>query len=234
VFCLKNEKVKAILFDLGGTIFDIIERDAYARYKALNELGYDISLDEVRQCYHYGIGRLGPVEELGIEVTEKQEEAYIKASFAHFTESEALNLTRIHNGAHNVLRTLSKRFRLAIVTSRDALSSTKEELDNFDIRRFFTLIVTREVAAKYHGVKEIPLLPFEEQRKKLYECVIGLIRMDPKDFLCIGDSVGELLPAKKLGIRVIGVLTGFSDKEDMEKASIPTIQDLSQLLKILS
>jgi len=52
--------------------------------------------------------------------------------------------------------------------------------------------------------------------------------------LCVGDSVSELLPAKKLGIKTIGVLTGFSNKEDMEKAFIPTIQDISQLFKILS
>jgi FMN phosphatase YigB (HAD superfamily) len=30
-------RVKAIPFDLDGTIFDILERDAFARYKALNE-----------------------------------------------------------------------------------------------------------------------------------------------------------------------------------------------------
>jgi phosphoglycolate phosphatase-like HAD superfamily hydrolase len=49
----------------------------------------------------------------------------------------------------------------------------------------------------------------------------------------MGDSVGELEPAKKLGITTIGVLTGFSSKEDMKNASISTIQDLTQLVKIL-
>lgn len=58
--------------------------------------------------------------------------------------------------------------------------------------------------------------------------------MDPKNILCIGDSVGELEPAKKLGIETIGVLTGLSSKEDMKSASIPTIQDLTQLVKILN
>ena len=233
---MKDEKmkVKAILFDLDGTIFAITERDAFARYKALNELGHDVSLVEVKQSYRFGIGRLGPVKELGIKFTEKEEEEYIKASFAHFTERDALKLTKIHNGAYNVLSALSKRFRLVIVTSRDALSSTEEELECFKIRKFFKLIVTREVAAEYHGVKKIPLLPFQEQRKKLYECAIGLTKIDPGDMLCIGDSVGELEPAKKLGIKTIGVLTGFSSKEDMEKASISTIQDITHLVKILN
>ena len=226
-------KVKAILFDLDGTIFDITERDAFARYKALSELGYSVSLDEVKQSYRFGVGRLGPAKELGIRFTEKEEEEYIKASFAHFTEREAIGLTRIYNGAHNALSTLSKRFRLVIVTFRDALSCTEEEIECFKIRKFFDFVVTREVAAEYHGVRRIPLLPFQEQRKKLYECAIGLMKIDPGDMLCIGDSVGELEPARKLGIKTIGVLTGFSSKEDMEEASISTIRDITHLVKIL-
>ena len=227
-------KVKAILFDLDGTIFDIADRDAFARYKALNQLGYRVSLDEVKRHYHYGIGRMGIAKELGIEFTEKEEKQYVEASFAHFAKREnALRLTKIHNRAYDVLSTLSRRHKLILVTSRDALSSTEEELEWFSIRKFFTLIVTREVAAKYHEVKDIPLLPFQEQRKRLYECAIGLTKTDPGDMLCIGDSVGELEPAKKLGITTIGVLTGFSSKEDMKNASISTIQDLTQLVKIL-
>jgi len=227
-------RVKAILFDLDGTIFDIIERDAFARYKALNELGYNVSLDEVRRRYRCGMGQTDIVEELGIKLTQTEEEEYIKAGFAHFTTREAFNLTKIHSGAYEVLSTLSRKYKLAIVTSRDTISSTNEELEIFGIRKFFALIATRESAATYHGVKEIPLLPFREQRRKLYESVIGLMRIDPKDILCVGDSVSELQPAKELGINTIGVLTGFSSKEDMEEASIPTISDLNQLLRILS
>ena len=111
---------------------------------------------------------------------------------------------------------------------------TEDELKRFQIRRFFDLIITREVAARYHGVKDLPMLPFREQRTKLYECVIGLTKIDPEDMTCIGDSLGELEPAKKLQIMTIGVLTGMSSKEDMENASIFTIQDITQLAEILS
>ena len=52
--------------------------------------------------------------------------------------------------------------------------------------------------------------------------------------LCVGDSVGELEPAKKLQIKTIGVLTGISSKEDMESALIFTIQDITQLVEILA
>jgi phosphoglycolate phosphatase-like HAD superfamily hydrolase len=228
-------RVKAILFDLDGTIFDIGERDAFARYLALRDLGYAVSLDDVRKRYRYGLGSMGVFKELGIKLSEKQEKKCIEASFKHFTDrGYALKLTRMHVGAYDALSALSKSYRLGLVTSRNTLSSTEEELGWFNIREFFMLIVTREVAAKYFGVKSLPLLPFEEQRTKLYECAIGLIKMDPREMVCVGDAVGEIEPARKLGIRVIGVLTGFSSKEDMEKASIPTIKNLGELVEILA
>lgn len=228
-------KAKAILFDLDGTIFDITERDAFSRYEALCQLGYAVSLDEVKQHYRYGIGRLGIVRELGVTLTEKETKDYLKVRFTSFTNRKnALNLTKIHNGTYDILSSLSKRYKLILVTSRDPLSSTEEELEWFKIRRFFSLIVTREVAARYHEVEDIPMFPFQEQRTKLYECVIGLTKIASEDMVCVGDSLGELEPAKKLGIKVIGVLTGIGSKEDMENASIFAIQDIAQLVGVLS
>jgi phosphoglycolate phosphatase-like HAD superfamily hydrolase len=231
---VKDEKVEVILFDLDGTIFDITERDALARCRALNKLGHNVSLDEVRQYYRYGIGRMGIARELGVKFTEKEAKKYIESSFAHFMKREAVKLTKIHDGALDVLSSLSKRYKLVLVTSRNTLSATEEELERFDIRRFFSLVITREVAAKYHGVKDIPLLPFQEQRAKLYKCVIGLTRIDPEKMLCIGDSVGELEPAERLGIKAIGILTGFSSEKEMKDVSISTIQNLTQLSTILT
>jgi phosphoglycolate phosphatase-like HAD superfamily hydrolase len=228
-------RVKAVLFDLDGTIFEITERDAFARYQALNDLGYSVSLDDVRKRYRYGIGSMGILKELGIRLSEKQEKDYIEKSFAHFTNREnARSLTKIHNGAFDVLSTLSKKYKLGLVTSRDNLSSTEEELDWFGIREHFTLIVTREVAARHYRVGKIPLLPFEEQRTKLYRCAIALLKLNPDEMLCVGDAVSEIEPAKKLGINVIGVLTGFSSKEDMQKASISTIKSLGELVSFLN
>lgn len=233
---MKNKKpqVKAILVDLDGTIFDIAERDAFARYQALNDLGYQVTLDDVKKHYRLGKGIMDLVKELGIQLDGEKERQYIEASFAHFSERKnALNLTKIHAGAIGALSALSEKYRLVLVTSRNTLSSTEEELEWFGIKAFFKLIVTREVAAKHYSMKDIPLLPFQEQRTKLYQCAIELTRMDPEEMVCVGDAVREMEPARKLGIRVIGVLTGFSSKEDMEKASISKAKDLTEVVKIL-
>ena len=143
-------------------------------------------------------------------------------------------MTKTHRGAVDTLAFLSHKHKLILVTSRGKLSSVEDELEWFNIRKFFTLIVTREVAARYHGVEDIPLFPFQEQRKKLYECVIGLTKLGPKDTVCIGDSLGELEPAKRLQMTTIGVLTGKSSKRDLEKASDFIIEDIAQVSEILS
>jgi phosphoglycolate phosphatase-like HAD superfamily hydrolase len=226
-------RFKTILLDLDGTILDFLNRDAYARYEALNQLGHHITLKEVKRHYRPGMGQIDVAKKLGITMTQKETKKYIEISFAHFTEREASNLTRLHKGAYDALSTLSKKCRLVVVTSRDNLSSTEEELERFNIKKFFKLIVTRDVAAQYHRVKQIPLLPFQQQRKKLYQCAVALTKTKPEETLCIGDSVTELKPAKDLGIKTIGVPTGFSSKQDFEKASIPTIQSLKQLSNIL-
>ena len=227
-------KVRAVLFDLDGTVFDVAERDAFACWEALRGLGYDVSLGEVRRCYRCGLGSLSLVGELGISLSKREVEEFIKLRFASFVDGEnALGLTRLHDGAYEVLASLSDRYRLVLVTSRGSLASVKKELEWFGIRKFFGVVVTREVAARFHGVIEIPLLPFREQRMRLYECVAGLTGIRPKDMLCVGDSVGELEPAKRLGIKTIGVLCGLSSKEELEKAGILIIKNITQLIKIL-
>jgi phosphoglycolate phosphatase-like HAD superfamily hydrolase len=225
--------VKAVLFDLDGTIFDIIDRDALARCLALNELGYEVSADEVRKHFRHGLGRMGVIAELGIELNDSESAEYINRSFDNFMKREAVDLTKMRKGAHCVLSALSRKFKLILVTSRSAFLSTEEELKRFNIRKFFAEIVTREVAARYHGEGVIPLLPFQEQRTKLYECAVGLTKIAPQDMLCVGDSVEELEPAKTLGMRTIGVLGGMGSKAEMERASIQTIEDLPALLSLV-
>lgn len=229
-----KDQVKAILLDLDGTIFDISERDAFACYEALNQLGHKVSLMSVKQHYRYGIGLTGTLEELGIRLTKREVERFLQARFISFINMRnAVDLTRMHSGAHAALAHLSQKHKLILVTSRNRLSSVEKELQCFAIKRFFSLIVTREVAARYHEVEKIDLFPFQPQRTKLYECVIGLTQTDPDQMVCVGDSADEVEPARRMQMTAVGVLTGISSREDLEPVSDYVIQDITYIHEIL-
>ena len=49
-----------------------------------------------------------------------------------------------------------------------------------------------------------------------------------------GDSEGEIMPAKKIYMTTIGVLTGLSSKADLRKAPDSIINDITQVNKVLT
>jgi beta-phosphoglucomutase-like phosphatase (HAD superfamily) len=106
-----NERPKAIIFDLDGTILDISERDTFACYESLKTLGYNVPLDEVKRHYRYGMGLTGILRELEINLTEKETEDFLNTRFISFTNiKNAGDFTRIHRGARDVLALLSQKY----------------------------------------------------------------------------------------------------------------------------
>ena len=228
-------KPKTIILDLDGSLLDISERSVYAQYEALRHLGYDVSLTNVKQHYRVGIGLLGIIKALDITLTETELADYIRACFRSFDDrTNAKKFTKLLPGVADVLTRLTQRYHLILVTSRNALSLVEKELELFKLKRFFSLIVTREVAAKFYEVEEIPILPFQEQRTQLYRCVLALTQINPREILCVGDSIDELEPAKRLHMVTIGVLTGISTKGELEKTADYVVHDLREIPPILS
>jgi len=220
-------KPKTIILDLDGTLLDISERSVYAQYEALRHLGYDVSLTDVKQHYRVGIGLLGIIKALDITMTETELEDYIRACFTSFNDqTNVKNFTKLLPGVAEVLNSLTQHYQLILVTSINSLSLVEEELEWFKLKHFFSLIVTREVAAKFYEVEEIPILPFQEQRTQLYGCVLELTQLNPREILCVGDSIDELEPAKRLHMITIGVLTGRGTKEELEKTADYVVHDL--------
>lgn len=228
-------KPNTIILDLDGPLLDISERSVYAQYEALRHLGYDVSLTDIKQHHRVASSLLGIIKALDITMTETELEDYIRACFTSFNErTNFKKLTKLLPRVAEVLNGFTQRYQLILVTSRNSLSLVEEELEWFKLKHLFSLIVTREVAAKFYEVEEIPILPFQEQRTQLYDCVLELTQLNPREILCVGDSVDELEPAKRLHMITIGVLTGLSTKEELEKTADYVVHDLREIPPILS
>ena len=142
---------------------------------------------------------------------------------------ESHSLSRLKLGVKRVLNNFRKRFKILLVTSRESKAQVEKELRELGIREFFHHIITREYAAKYFGLTELPLYPFNQQRTILYQCALQLSETSPNQVVVVGDSPRELIPAKTLGMLPVAVQTNINGRSDLEKITPYIITNIDEL-----
>jgi phosphoglycolate phosphatase-like HAD superfamily hydrolase len=164
---------------------------------------------------------------LGFELTDAAVNYWTSAFIKRY------HLSMIRKGVEPTLNALSKKYSLLCVTSRETLAEVMQELKFLHIDGLFNSVVTRDVAAKHFGLNSLPFFPFHEQRKKLYECALEIIKCSPKSAVAIGDMERELKPAKELSITTVGLVTYQARKNELARASDFLISNITQLQKVL-
>jgi len=220
-------RMKALFFDLDGTLTDINQRGIEAMYDTVSHFGLNISKARVKQLRARLPSYFDVFGELGLELSDAVVD-YLTLAFV-----QRYRMSVIRKGAEATLETLSKKYTLVCVTSRETLAEVLQELKFLRINRFFKHVVTLDVAAKNFGLASIPFHPFNDQRRKLYECALGKARCSPNSAVAIGDMERELKPAKELGIATIGLLTNEARKKELSEASDLLISSINQLPRVL-
>lgn len=179
--------IKAILFDLDGTLIDtnklIAESFKYAFKKELNE---DKTDEEV--SIFFGQPLRDSFINLGEELCEK-----MMATYRAYNEEIHDTMCNEFNGVTETLEKLkSSGFKLAIVTSkRKALAERGMKINN--ILRYFDAIITPEDTSE-HKPKPGPVLKACE-----------ILKVEPKETLMVGDSNFDLMSGKSAGAKTCGV-----------------------------
>jgi len=125
----------------------------------------------------------------------------------------------IVSGVEWALRELGVRYRLGLVTTRDA-HSTMRFLERYHLVEAFDVIITRD------DVKR--LKPHPEPIFKAAE-TLGLAS---EQCVMVGDTLADVRAARAANAAAVGVLTGFGQKEDMDEADLilDSVVDLVQWL----
>lgn len=225
--------LRAVFFDLDGTLTDITNREVYAIHDAANHFGLKISRARVKQLLDDIMTNRSSYEDiykaLGLALTDEVVEYWTSAFL------ERCSLSVLRPGAKSTLRALFGRYKLLCVTSRETLAEVESELEFLTLGKLFDNIVTREVAAKHFGLRSLPFVPFQEQRRKLYECALEMSGCHPNEVLVVGDMASELGPAKEMGITTVGLLTDKGKEADLRDVSdhlIPRIAHLRLFLDL--
>ncbi len=193
-----------ILFDLDGTLTDsgpgITNSVAYSLKK------YGIEVTDRTQLYKF-IGP--PLKEsfekyygFSAEDSRKAVEYYRE----YYTDKGIFE-NAVYEGIEELLREIRKSGKKAVVATSKPEIFAKRILVHFDLAKYFEHIVGANM---------------DETRTKKDEvisCVLqSLAISDRSNVLMIGDRKHDILGAKKNGIASLGVLFGFGDYEELEKA----------------
>jgi len=203
-----------VLFDWDGTLLDSFAADANAYMDMFSAMGMSWSMEELKRTYSPNWHRVYRAARLP---RAKWEEA--DRLWRRFYRKQA---PKLQPGAMNVLRTLDRRFKLALVSS-GSRTRVRTQLRDHKVSAMFLAKVCSEDAPK-RKPHPAPL-----------RMALGKLRALPQSSVYIGDAPEDIEMAHRAGVRAIGVLGGSPVPERLRAASpdalIETIRDLPALLK---
>jgi HAD superfamily hydrolase (TIGR01509 family) len=213
-----SDHTPAFLFDLDGTLIDSVYQHVLAWHEALEEVGFSLGVWRI----HRRIGMSGGLlvqalsREIGHRLTPEQAEALQErhaAAFARYRASIPLL-----PGARELLQQLSRaKVPYAIATSgrRDGAQPALEKLG---VTPEIPVITRQEV----HRAKPDPDLFLAAARRLNVPITRAMV---------VGDSVWDLLAARRAGCLGIGLLSGGYGKDELEQVGAYRVyQDPADLL----
>ena len=195
----------SFLFDLDGTLIDSVYQHVIAWRQALSDLGIDLSVWRI----HRRIGMSGGLfvsallRETGLSLSQADIDRLQQAHAAQY-QAQMDSVTALP-GARELLGTLTEagvQWAIATsgyeVTARPALALLGLPED--------TPMVTRD------------LVRHAKPDPDLFLAAAAVLGVEPRHAMVVGDSVWDLLAARRAGTLGIGLMSGGYGREELERA----------------
>jgi phosphoglycolate phosphatase len=213
-------KYEYILFDLDGTLTDSGTGITNSVMYALGKYGIRVNdRNELRRFIgpplwdsfekYYGFSK----EEVKIAVEYYREYYRDKGIFENF----------VYGGFAELLKVLKENGRILIVATSKSEVFAKQILEHFNIAKYFTYIAGSNLDGT--RAKKVEVIKYA-----LESCNV----IDLSKAIMIGDREHDIIGAKEAGIDSMGVLFGYGDRNELEKAGADFIADtVADIGKIL-
>ena len=215
-----NLSIKAIAFDLDGTLLDTLEDLAAATNWALRQNGMsERTLEEVRQFVGNGVRRL--MEQAVPEGTPPQLFEQTFADFKTYYVGHCQERTCLYDGIPEMLRDLKRDgLRMAIVSNK--LQAGVDELYEQYFRDTVEVAVGERPGMARKPAPDMVKLALRELGVTAAEAVY------------VGDSDVDLLTAQSSGLPCISVLWGFRDRDFLlEHGATCLVRQPEEVVKLL-
>jgi HAD superfamily hydrolase (TIGR01549 family) len=211
----------AFIFDLDGTLVDSVYQHVLAWREALEEAGWELAVWRI----HRRIGMSGGLiadalsRETGHEVTPEQaarlQQRHVEAFLRHSGQVRPLP------GARELLRHLSEIGVPWAIATSGRLATAHSALQMLDVPAT-AVIVTRDQVR------------FAKPNPDLFLAAAERLGVDSTDAVVVGDSVWDLLGARRARALGVGLLSGGYGKDELDSAGAYRVyQDPADLLQHL-
>lgn len=215
-----QKDVKAVVFDLDGTLLDTLEdlKNAVNVALSCNEMP-ERTLEEVRRFVGNGVRKL-----MIRAVPEGEANPEFEATFSDFKKYYASHCnvkTSLYPGIRLLLEELKLRgIKMAVVSNK--LDSAVKNL----CRQYFADYIT----TAYGETDQIARKPAPDA----VFAALNELGVTPDEALYVGDSDVDIATAKNAGMECISVTWGFRDREFLKKHGASTLIDFpTELLSYL-
>ncbi len=205
----EQEEIKAVIFDLDGTLLDTLEDLKEAVNAALLSMNMPVcTLEQVRHYVGNGVRRLMQRAVPDGENNPKFEESF--AVFKEFYGEHCLDHTKPYPNVLELLKELKERgVKTAIVSNK--LDSAVKELD----KRFFGGFTTTAIGERENVARK----PAPDMVNE----AVAVLGTERGKTLYVGDSEVDIMTAENAGLSCISVTWGFRSEKFLKKNGAKTL-----------
>ena len=193
--------IKAVYFDLGGTLVDSVRDIHRCLCTVLGRLGLKkIFVDEVKAMIGAGSKKmvgLALLKNRIIDFCAHLEEVYF--DFINEYSKKVTRLTSVYLGGIEVLNNLSEQcIRLAVCTNKPR-ATTDPVIKKLNLQKYFSFACCSDE------------IPFQKPDGRHISHILKLMKLNSNQAVMIGDSKTDIEAANNAGVRSITVSYGYDD-----------------------
>lgn len=220
---LDTSRIKGICFDIDGTLSDtddqVVER--VARFLAPLQL-LSRRLDRVRMARRMVMALETPgtvLYSIPDRLNLDDELAWLMEKLSRWARKKTRFL--LMSGVRELLQKIGGQYPMVIVTARDQYGA-EAFLRQHDLRPFFMAVISGQTC-KHTKPFPDPILHGAK-----------LMGVSPAEVLMVGDTVVDIISARRAGAQSVGVLCGFGEANELRRAGanliLPTTSNLGDHL----
>jgi HAD superfamily hydrolase (TIGR01509 family) len=201
-----------VIFDVDGTLADTNYLHVVAWARAFRDAGEDVAMADIHRLIGMGSDLL-----VGELVGHENDDA-VAGHTKNF--QDLMPEIRAFPRARDLLAEVHRRGAIVALAS----SASEEQLE----------AMLEAIAAPDGTIDHVVGADDVDQSKPapdVFQAALDATGLDPDDALVVGDTVWDIEAAAKLGLRVVGVVTGGIGRQELEEAgAIAVYDDVAQLL----